>query len=319
MNQTAIDSNVYIFPICYNNNCNIGQSPVQMNALAVATGGKFYTAATAAQLDGVFDAIYEKIMELAGEKTQMTLVFQDIEVNDQMYTGNQLYDYIPVNIPAGLAPGVVSDPSSVVDVNARSSIIWPNKTQSIVNQSDEWATNTLKFHVGAVGLNQVWETTFRLKVKKAGCYNVFGSESKIELDKEVRYLSDLTVCVFEDPENKEFQFGTLAVEGLGATPETDFKTVTWTTKYTSPPPSTNKATVTVSYRVEGSNSWKVLYTTTANPGDTPQTTTIDVRNFPKDKPIYIQVHATAPDAASVDSEISFILSEPYNPYYLIIE
>ena len=94
--------------------------------------------------------------------------------------------------------------------------------------------------------------------EKAGCYNIFGSESKIELANEVRYLTEITVCVFEDPENKEFQFGTLAVENLAASAPTDFKTLTWITRYTSPSPSTNKATVTVSYRVDGGNSWKVL-------------------------------------------------------------
>ncbi len=186
LNQTAIDSNVYVFPICYNNNCNSGQSPVQMNAFANATGGKFYTAKDTVELAMVFDQIYEKVMELAGEKTQMSLVFQEIEVDDQTYTGNQLYEYIPVDIPDGLAPGVVSIPSSTINSNARTSIIWPNNTQSIENQSEEWATNTLNFHVGAIPLNKVWETTFRLKVNKAGCYNVFGPDSKIELANEVR-------------------------------------------------------------------------------------------------------------------------------------
>ena len=116
LNATMQANNIYVFPITYNQNPVSGQAIVQMNALAQgsATGskGKLYTAKNAAELDLVFGQIYDMIMQLANEKTQMSLVFQDIEVNDQTYTGNDLYDYIPVDIPAGLEPGISLFPAA---------------------------------------------------------------------------------------------------------------------------------------------------------------------------------------------------------------
>ena len=185
-----------------------------------------------------FQELIEIISELCGANTQMTISFDNIKIN-KTYTatnGSELYDYIPVDIPAGLPVGVMSAPSTTINSSARTSIIWPNNTQSIINQSNQFPN--LQFTVGKVGLKKNWSTTFRLKAKKIGCYNLFGPGSEINFGMGTLPLTlpDVPICVNTTVNDTGVLQGTLDVSNLhtvSSGPFADFVPLQWNTYYNS--------------------------------------------------------------------------------------
>jgi hypothetical protein len=103
------------------------------------------------------------------------------------------------------------------------------------------------------------------------------------------------------------------VYDLSNSADTDFVRISWSTKYESLT-ATNKAAETLSYRVEGSTGWKTFYTTQAGVGISPQSATLDARNIPRDKQIYVKVRATASDAHADEQIISFSHSGTQGTY-----
>ena len=56
-----------------------------------------------------------------------------------------------------------------IDSGGRTSIIWTDGNQSVVNQTDDWNDDfNLNFTIGTIRIKQTWETTFRLRVIKRG-------------------------------------------------------------------------------------------------------------------------------------------------------
>jgi hypothetical protein len=307
---TAKNSEIYIFPICYSNNCKTGLAPEEMNTLAVESGGKFYTAKTANELTFVFNDISEKIWSLATQGSTMTVSFEDIVIN-KTYTAKEgsAYEYIPVGIPAGLTVGVMSAPSATVNPDARTSIIWPDKNQSIQNQIEEYPD--LRFDVGKIKITEEWSTTFSLKAKYPGCYNVFNSTSIITFGGESlpMTLPDLPICVNSVVTQQGLLAGTLKVEDLQTVPSggtfTNFIPLQWNTNYNSST-STNIATEYVSYRING-GPWNQFGALSVPSTDLSQTTTLsktlDIRNLPSGN-YDIWVRATAIDANDADQQIT---------------
>ena len=65
------------------------------------------------ELAAKFQELIEIISELCGANTQMAISFDNIKIN-KTYTatnGSEVYDYIPVAIPAGLPVGEMSAPN----------------------------------------------------------------------------------------------------------------------------------------------------------------------------------------------------------------
>jgi hypothetical protein len=246
----------------------------------------------------------------------MSVSFQNIVINNIAYAyGGEVYDYVPVNIPADLQTGVVSPASTTVDPDARTSIIWANESQSVVDQSGQFPN--LAFFVGSLDIGEEWSTTFSLKVKQPGTYNMFGPGSKIMLSGNPLYLPELPITVQEHLDDVGFKSGTLDLYDLSNSADTDFVRITWNTNYVSPtstPASPNKAAETVSYRVEGSSGWKTFYTTEAGVGVSSQTATLDARNIPRDKQVFVRARAIAADAHQDEQIISFSLPGTQGTY-----
>jgi hypothetical protein len=179
----------------------------------------------------------------------------------------------------------------------------------MVNQSQEWLTNTLKFHVGEIPFGTTWSTTFRLKPKIPGCYNIFGEGSGILLNGEETVIPENVICVVEEPKNEPFKSGMLNVtdddppNAQYNSTDTDFIPLHWQTYYNSTKPELYSATETVSYRFIDERSpfvvWKEVYSlSVANDKDSVRTyqTMLDIRQFPLACVIQIRIQATAPDA-----------------------
>jgi hypothetical protein len=197
----------------------------------------------------------------------------------------------------------MSAPNFTVNTNARTSIIWPNQSQSIQNQSIQWPN--LKFTVGAITLGTNWSTTFRLKAKLYGCYNLFGNESEIDFGDGSSNLTlpDFPFCVNTTIQDVGAKPGTLNVTNLhtvSSGPFSDFVPLQWSTYYNSSN-NANFASEKIYYNIAG-GPWVQFDTTSVPPAAYVQLTPplsplqFDVRGIPRGGAINIWVHASAPDA-----------------------
>ncbi|MDO8872279.1 MAG: hypothetical protein Q7V05_06065 [Methanoregula sp.] len=293
--STAKDNRIHVFVIAYLNNPGSATAEANFVRLTQETGGKYYASDNSAEIAGFYVDIEKLIKQLADEDTKMTVSFEKITINGTEYAGSDVYDYIPV--------GPFSPLQTTINTGGRTSIIWPNGTQTVKDQSPEWPN--LQFNVGAIDIGQTWSTTFRIRVKQNGTYNVFGAGTQILLNGKIMSLPDLPITVQSDlPEKTGFITGTLNVMNLqtvSSGPFTAFIPLQWDTKYDSPT-LTNVATETVSYRSQGSTFWKQFDVKSAPVGDTFGQTTLDVRNLPSGS-YEIRVHAHAVDADDAYSGI----------------
>ena len=75
---------------------------------------------------------------------------------------------------------VRSPTQPLVNPNGRTSIIWTDGNQSVVNQTDDWIDDSLlNFTIGTIHIKETWKTTFRFKVKEEGVIDLFGPGSTI--------------------------------------------------------------------------------------------------------------------------------------------
>jgi hypothetical protein len=317
---------IRIFTITYTNNPNDPSGARQLEDLAHATDGDHFIARDPGELYRRFQEILAIISELCGANTQMAISFDNIKIN-KTYTetnGSELYNYIPVAIPAGLLVGVMSAPSTTINSSARTSIIWPNNTQSIINQSNQFPN--LQFTVGKVALNKTWTTTFRLKAKKVGCYNLFGPASEINFGNGTLplILPDIPICVNTTVNDTGVLQGTLDLTNLhtvSSGPFADFVPLQWNTYYNS---SNNAyfATEKIYYNIAG-GPWVQFNTKSVPAADYVQLTPpspllFDVRDIPRGSTINIWVHASAPDANDDDEYLySISIRNSTNPYIII--
>jgi hypothetical protein len=297
--QNANANNVTIYPIAFadGDTCN---ACTQFRVLAEGTNGTVHYADTVDELAAAFADIAEAIRILADTDTTMDVSFKNVVINNTAYAGSDVFDYVPV--------GPFVPLQTIQNPDGRTSIVWPNASQSVVDQTDQWDTpdHNLQFYVGAIDIKQKWTATFRLKVKKAGTYNIFSPGSQIVLNGKSVMLPEAPVTVLQDNPQQGILTGSLRVENLhelnapAAGYYTDFVSLQWNTKYTSLT-ATNLVKESVYYRYNG-GPWKQFDTKTVQTGDSTQSTTLDVRKLPSGT-YDIRVHASpvAGDATDADS------------------
>ena len=295
---------IRIMTLCYTNNAFDPSGAKQLADLSHATGGEAYIARNADELAVKFDEIFQFMMELMGEGSEMTIDFENIDISPtEQLPGSDVYDYIPRGISEGYFDDVII-PDPAKNDNERTKINWPDGTQSVQNQSIQWPD--LQFAVGKVDLKETWCTTFRLKAKQAGCYNAFGKDSTIDLGLGLppEPLPPSPICIGGTVTTKTLT-GTLDVWNLkNVTPPlgscyTDFISLEWNTKYNSTI-STNFATEIVSYSIDNGKTWKqvdVKTVPTRDPSSEPRllNALLDVRYLPSGSYDF-KVYAHAEDA-----------------------
>ncbi|MFA4877280.1 MAG: hypothetical protein WC586_07690 [Methanoregula sp.] len=295
--STANANGIHVYTISYlNGHGDSSNAYEEMEELANRTGGKHYSDMTSAGLNDIYLDIAKRIQILAGANTTMTVSFNNIVVNNTVMTDSEVFDYIPV--------GPFSPLQTTVDPGGRTSIIWTNGSQTVRNQSAEWPQ--LKFDVGSIEIGQTWLTTFRLRVKPLGNFNIFGGESTISYNggSVNLVLPDAPITVKSDLLDHGLVTGTLAIENLRAGsssgPYTDFIPLQWNTRYNSLT-GTNHVTEYVYYRIAG-GPWNQFDIKSAPAGDSSQTTTFDVRNLPSGTyDLMVHGHPVAGDAYDADS------------------
>jgi hypothetical protein len=311
--------------ICYTNNDQEPSGAAQLRDLAARTGGVAYVARNADELAARFQDLIDLINLLCNEDSVMTASFDVVPINKTYIAeGGSAYEYVPFNIPAGLPPLLMSDPDPTPDFDARTSIIWPNQSQSIKDQSTEWPD--LTFVVGRINLTEPpeeWSTTFSLRVKEVGCYNVFGAGSEVSLGDGYMAtpLPDLPICVNATGEAHGITGATLDLKNLrtGGGIYTEFIPLLWDTDYV-PAKEGNSVVEILYYRVNGGIEKRFGVLTVDQSGVSHQTAQLDVRGLPSGTyEISIRVHAISEEGEE-DEEVQIeTVTIKYNPPYIKLE
>lgn len=162
--QWAKAKNISIYTI------GLGVTPTTaayLTSYATQTGGKYYSAATPADLDVIYTSIAGDLQTEAGVSTNADLNYGTVNVN-QVPTGG-VFDYVYKN-----------------GVSTMNKSYWKNETPiygpNYYDQTSDWSDKTLSFNVGTIRLNQTWMASYLLKVNKPGNIDVFGVGSYISFN-----------------------------------------------------------------------------------------------------------------------------------------
>ena len=262
-------------------------SQTELMAYANETGGKYYDAPTADQLDDVYTAIAGDLKDNAGVNTSMMTDFENVNVTGITMPGNQVFDY-------------------VYDPIASTKIIWQNGTTSVpaINQSADWAAdNKLDFNIGTIKVGQFWNATFRLRVNQSGIIDVFGKDSTVTFNggNESLKLPQTFITVVPQLNATVILAKTISLTNLTVTEPGEIKAllpVMWFTNYTG-----NKTLTEQIYYSIDDGPW-VLFDTKSHPYPYGENITpteyvdyaqLDVTKLPPGG-YKIKVYATAPDS-----------------------
>jgi hypothetical protein len=210
--------------------------------------------------------------------------------------GNIVFDYVPV--------GPFIPLQSTINPDGRTSILWANSTQSVVDQTDEWEANQqLHFDIGTLNISDQWQTTYRLKANQTGLIKLFDNTSSVSFNDghDILKFPDLYITVTPNASSQQSQ-GILDVSHLAVTKSgnfNDYVPLEWSLKYTG----FNTTTETLWYSSNSNNGPWVQFDTRTNiaPGNYINIGLLDVRNLAMGN-YWIKVHAVAPDAID-DEEI----------------
>jgi hypothetical protein len=218
MSVYAKNNGIRIYSIAFADSMSSG-GKTTLSVLANATGGKYYEA-SATNIADVYKAIAGDLQDTAGVNTTMTADFQNVNVTGVSVPGTQVYDYIY---------------NSTVSTR----ITWQNGVTNVTNQSSEWAAdNKLDFNIGTMKIGQSWEATFRLKVKKAGSIDVFGSNSSLVFNNGTDILTLPHTFLNVVPDLNTTGFTPITIDVTSSCPalvqQASILPVVWTTTYTGP-------------------------------------------------------------------------------------
>jgi hypothetical protein len=258
-------------------------SQAELMAYATETGGKYYNAPTADQLDDIYRAVAGDLKDTAGVNATMTADFEYINVTNFEMPGDQVYNY-------------VYHPTDSTKIN------WQDGTTNVTDQSAEWVNNNnkLNFTIGTIKVGQSWNATFRLRVNQSGLIDVFGNHSTVSFNggTEILHLPQTFITVVPNLTVTEIMVKTITLDNLTCTETGEIKAlipVMWNTNYTGNKTLTEK----VYYRIDDKGPW-VQFDTKTHLYD-PLTmeyvdyAQLDVTKLPPGS-YQIMVYATASDA-----------------------
>ncbi|MCC7564655.1 MAG: VWA domain-containing protein, partial [Methanomicrobiaceae archaeon] len=306
----AENNGIRIYSIAYANSISYqGRSVLQK--LAEETGGKYYYAPFGDDLAGIYAEIAGDLKTEAGVGTEVHLSFETVSVNDVPISGKNVLEYMYLN---EVSTRIDSYPRvSGTDLN----ITPPSPHTSYPYTQDDTAswqsTSSLDYNVGTVKLGQIWEATFRLKVKKDGNINIFGSDSKITFNdgEDELALPDTFITAIPDLNSTGLEGAgpVLHVSNLNVAPSAanHYLPLSWDLTYNG----SLLAKQELQYKNATAGEWNLFDTQYADSTATGGTSRLDVRYLPEGKYL-VRVKATADDvdpAPSID-EKEFIVRRP---------
>ena len=191
-----------------------------MQVMANATGGFYQYAPDAAKLTEIYTKIAGDLKTIAGVNATMAVDFGNVNVTDVSVPGAEVYDYI-YNSTLPFASTMIK---------------WQDGVTNVTNQSDDWADQKLDFTIGTIKVGESWSATFRLKVKKQGIIDIFGTGSNITFNAGVETLTlphtFLTVTFPSEAPGSEGQTINMNVLCPLLAQNTVVVPITWNTTYT---------------------------------------------------------------------------------------
>jgi hypothetical protein len=295
---TSQNPKIFIFTVLYLDGAPTNtnkQNIRQMGELANLTEGVMYIPTSPEELKNVYIGIAMNLSKLAGVNATMQINYQTFEVDSQPMPGDIVFDYVPV--------GPFSTLQSTIDPNGRTSILWPNSSQSVIDQTAEWEANQqLHFDIGTLNVSDQWQTTYRLKANQTGLIKLFDNRSSVSFNdgQDILKFPDLFITV--TPNATPFQAqGILDVSHLAVTKSSvvDYAPIEWHTSYEG----NSTAMETLAYS-DNNQDWVTVETLTniAPVVDYYHVRHLDVKKLPPGS-YWIRVHAVAPDALD-DEEIT---------------
>jgi hypothetical protein len=231
----AKDNNIRIYTI----RLGTEASQTELMAYANETGGKYYNAPTADQLDDIYTAIAGDLKDTAGVNATTTADFEYINVTNFEMPGDQVYNY-------------VYHPTESTKIN------WQDGTTNVTDQSADWVNNNnkLNFTIGTIKVGQSWNATFRLRVNQSGLIDVFGNHSTVSFNggTEILHLPQTFITVVPNLTVTEIMVKTITLDNLTCTETGEIKAlipVKWNTNYTGNKTLTEK----VYYRIDDKGPW----------------------------------------------------------------
>ena len=289
MSIYAKNNNIRLYMIGFASTLN-DQAVSDMNVMANATGGFYQYAPDAATLNQIYTKIAGDLKDTAGVNTTIVTDFQNVNVTGVSVPGVQVYDYV-YN-------------SSLTSGSTR--ITWQNGTKTVTDQSPNWnATHKLDFTIGTMKVGQTWEATFRLKVKKSGSIDIFGTNSFLFFNNgsETLTLPHTFLTVVPDLNTTGFEQQQIEVGASCAVldPNKAFLPITWTTTYTG---GETDIFDKVNY-IDDTGAHTTFYTgsyhvTTST--STTRTTTFDMKTVPQGH--YYDIEVLTYTANAQDSKIA---------------
>jgi hypothetical protein len=221
MSVYAKNHGIKIYSIAFANSMSSG-GRTTLSVLANATGGKYYTA-SATNIADVYRSIAGELQDTAGVNTTLVADFQNVNVTGVSVPGADVYEYVYNSSPT----------------TGSTRITWQDGITNVTNQSSDWADNKLDFNIGTMKVGQTWEATFRLKVKKSGSIDVFGTGSTLYFNNGAETLTLPHTFLNVVPNLNATGFELQQVDVVGSCSVQDLTKaklpITWITTYTGGP------------------------------------------------------------------------------------
>lgn len=293
MSVYATNNGIRIYSIAFSEGISDGGKNT-LAILANSTGGRYYYAPTGNDLAQIYTEIAGELKNEAGVNTTMDVIFDNVNVTGVKFAGTEVFDY------------VYKDGISTYIHNRTGN---QDLYKDTIDQASQWNDGqNLHFDIGTIRLNQVWETTLRLKVKKEGNIEIFGSSSNIVFNNREDTLSlpATFVTAVQNLTNMGFASASLAVDFTEPTPSsgpfTDTIPLNWTITYNG----TQNVHETLAYAyasLDRPPQWESFWSNTVGAGTPYDQTQMDVGDLPMGD-YWFRVTAIADDAPEAVDTIS---------------
>ena len=236
MSDYAIKNNVRIYVIGYKEQGSpINSDDVDtFTILSNSTGGRYIEATDAVQLTSIYQTIAGELRVIASVNTSISTNFGILNVSYLNSTtqipGTIIFDYLPV----------AEISTHITKYNTIPSNTYENYPYT-QDDSSNWTAGHFNWYIGNMSLNDIWQCTYRLKVKNVtGNINLFGPGSYVVADNpnddypaQLLALPDTWVTVIKNWTFNITEQSTIDVHSLSAVPikSTELLNISWHLNY----------------------------------------------------------------------------------------
>jgi len=227
MSEYARNSKIRVYSIGFTDSANSANLKYVLNTISTATGAFYAHASNETALNALYTEIAGKLKEEASVDTSMEISYNEVTI-ESTYPGGEVFDYVPIVNKSTYIRSYYKTNGS------------PIGTPSYQNDLPNWTAAkdyTLRFNIGTIRLNQVWEATYTLKVKKPGNINLFENNAiafnSTDNIQQTIHLPDVFITAAYNLTNVSISTPILELSNITETRITDYtREWNWTRNYT---------------------------------------------------------------------------------------